>query len=911
MTVDPTGLAVGIYSGFVAIASPSAAQTPVLVPVVLSIANPSSLSVTKAHAGIFKQGLAGAVYTVYTVTVSNAASASATSTRVTASDTIPAGLTLVSTVGTDWDCTGNTCSRDDVLAPGASYPPITVTVNVNANAPTILINQVSVTTAGSPLATAADPTAVAATRTAPVLTAPADGATGVSTSPTLSWSAVPGATSHEVYLGQASPPVLVITTTGPAYTPSPLANSARYYWQIVAKNVGGSARSLLWTYTTQSSPTSGGPPVIVPIQCVSGVTPATLTVAGSGGTFSLAVKATAGCQWTVSGLPDWITPDPEASGTGSQTLNLQVAANSGGPRNAVLSLGSVQVTISQGVPCNCTLSSLGVGMPVAGGNAGTIGVTAAPDCVWAASAALAWVTLTGTATGRGSGIVSYQVGENTGVHRSGSITIGGAGFTFDQNGSAASSAGTMSHFASGGGWQTEFTLVNLGFGQSQAQVNFFDDRGNRMSASSATGRPNPVAASTKRLDVTPPLPSGSVVKAGSVLQVGLPISTSSSGTATGSAQLLTDGDIQGYGIIQLKVANGLQEAIVLPETRSSSAYFLPFDNTGGHFYGVSLSNTSGMPSGAAITIREAARSSIVLKDVVSLEASGHTAFLLADRFPATANIAGTMEIQGLFPGQISALGLRFNSNHAFTSVPLLTPGNEQGGTDLTIAGSLAHFSSGGGWKTVYTLVNTGAKPAKARLSFFGDDGKPLSISLHNPSEAGAADTESSVVDRTLSPGSVVLVETAGSSSQPQSGWARLQSNGSVSGFATLQYRTANGDEQEAVLSVESRVASSYVLPFDGTNGRVSGVAIANNSDQQTDITVTLRDSATGDVVGTKTLSLPAMGHTAFLLKDRYPSAANMNRTVEFSSPVGRHMSVWGIRVNSNAAFTSIPALVRQ
>ena len=50
-------------------------------------------------------------------------------------------MTLVSMAGTGWTCPGtaaNNCTRSDVLNGGASYPPITVTVNVAANAGTPL-----------------------------------------------------------------------------------------------------------------------------------------------------------------------------------------------------------------------------------------------------------------------------------------------------------------------------------------------------------------------------------------------------------------------------------------------------------------------------------------------------------------------------------------------------------------------------------------------------------------------------------------------------------------------------------------------------------------------------------------------------------------------------------------------------
>jgi hypothetical protein len=117
------------------------------------------LSVTKSHTGVFTQGQAGAAYSV---TVNNGAAAGPTSGTVTLSESMPAGLTLVSMNGTGWNCASSTCTRSDVLVGGASYPPITVTVNVAANAAASVTNQVSVSGGGSATSTAADPTVVSA-----------------------------------------------------------------------------------------------------------------------------------------------------------------------------------------------------------------------------------------------------------------------------------------------------------------------------------------------------------------------------------------------------------------------------------------------------------------------------------------------------------------------------------------------------------------------------------------------------------------------------------------------------------------------------------------------------------------------------------------------------------------------------
>jgi uncharacterized repeat protein (TIGR01451 family) len=116
-----------------------------------------ALKITKTHTGNFTQGQQGATYTL---TVSNNAGAATTSGTVTVTDTVPSGLSLVSMAGTGWNCTGNTCTRSDALVGGASYSPITATVNVSANATTPQVNQASVSGGGSATTNVSDSTTI-------------------------------------------------------------------------------------------------------------------------------------------------------------------------------------------------------------------------------------------------------------------------------------------------------------------------------------------------------------------------------------------------------------------------------------------------------------------------------------------------------------------------------------------------------------------------------------------------------------------------------------------------------------------------------------------------------------------------------------------------------------------------------
>lgn len=110
----------------------------------------TALSLTKTHAGNFTQGQTGAAYSLV---VTNIGSKATDGTAITVTDTLPTGLTATAITSTDplWVCTLGTlsCTRTDVLASGKSYPAITVTVNVAANAPGLLTNTATVTGGGN------------------------------------------------------------------------------------------------------------------------------------------------------------------------------------------------------------------------------------------------------------------------------------------------------------------------------------------------------------------------------------------------------------------------------------------------------------------------------------------------------------------------------------------------------------------------------------------------------------------------------------------------------------------------------------------------------------------------------------------------------------------------------------------
>ena len=111
-----------------------------------SISPPPDLTIAKSHTGNFTGGQVGATYAIV---VANAGQGPTAGT-VAVTDTLPAGLTATGMAGTGWTCTITplSCTRGDVLAPGASFPAITLTVNVATNASASLTNTAAVSGGG-------------------------------------------------------------------------------------------------------------------------------------------------------------------------------------------------------------------------------------------------------------------------------------------------------------------------------------------------------------------------------------------------------------------------------------------------------------------------------------------------------------------------------------------------------------------------------------------------------------------------------------------------------------------------------------------------------------------------------------------------------------------------------------------
>jgi len=125
--------------------------------------NQADLVLTKTHTGPWNLGDTGRTYKL---TVSNVGASPTDGSTVTVTDTLPAGLSATLMSGSGWICSTLSCSRTGVpavLAAGASFPDITLTVDVANDALPIVTNTASVSGGGELDTTndsASDPTTI-------------------------------------------------------------------------------------------------------------------------------------------------------------------------------------------------------------------------------------------------------------------------------------------------------------------------------------------------------------------------------------------------------------------------------------------------------------------------------------------------------------------------------------------------------------------------------------------------------------------------------------------------------------------------------------------------------------------------------------------------------------------------------
>jgi hypothetical protein len=107
------------------------------------------------------------------------------------------------------------------------------------------------------------------------------------------------------------------------------------------------------------------------------------------------------------------------------------------------------------------------------------------------------------------------------------------------------------------------------------------------------------------------------------------------------------------------------------------------------------------------------------------------------------------------------------------------------------------------------------------------------------------------------------------------------------------------------MTLDTRLSTSLLVPYDNTAGSQTALAIANQSANAQTITVTLFDQ-NGNQLVSSPMNLPAFGHTSFFVNSQYSQSANQLGVVQFQGSAG--VTGVGLRFTTAGSFTSIPII---
>jgi hypothetical protein len=216
----------------------------------------------------------------------------------------------------------------------------------------------------------------------------------------------------------------------------------------------------------------------------------------------------------------------------------------------------------------------------------------------------------------------------------------------------------------------------------------------------------------------------------------------------------------------------------------------------------------------------------------------------------------------------------------------------------------SHLADGGGYKTTLLLVNPGSSPVNGLLELFTQNGTKFLINMN-----GSLDNAFLF---SLPAKGLTILESAGTNTQPQVGWARLRSSATVGGSVVYGYYGSPGALVSEAGIFSSVEATSFSLSVDTRRGLMEGLAIANPNSTAISLVLTLYNAA-GTQLRQETRNLAGLNQFALLMG----GTDQLFNGVDFSSftgivtvtATGGEMIGTTLRFSPNlAVFTSIPVI---
>jgi len=207
---------------------------------------------------------------------------------------------------------------------------------------------------------------------------------------------------------------------------------------------------------------------------------------------------------------------------------------------------------------------------------------------------------------------------------------------------------------------------------------------------------------------------------------------------------------------------------------------------------------------------------------------------------------------------------------------------------------IAQIADGGNWKTLFQVINLDQVPVSFSFQFFDDNGSPLQLPFLNGQTGTFAGT--------LGVGGTAFTETPGTAAALSQGWAKVTGTGRIGVLAIFRQSVPGRPDSEGSIS-GAPSGSRVFLPFNNTNGFVTGVAIANANPTQA-LSISMTFQADSGATSSGFISLPPNAHTTFVLTTMFPGLAGQRGSVLLTATTP-DIVVTGLRFSPTNSFTSL------
>ena len=271
-----------------------------------------------------------------------------------------------------------------------------------------------------------------------------------------------------------------------------------------------------------------------------------------------------------------------------------------------------------------------------------------------------------------------------------------------------------------------------------------------------------------------------------------------------------------------------------------------------------------------------------------------TSFLSATQL--TATVAGALIVTaGSASIAVSSAAVVSNS----VTIAILS-------SNLSRIGALSQVAAGGGWDTAVYLTNSTSGALSVALSFYADDGTALRLPLAVTQQGSTNNQLTSTLNAVIPPNTTLSVDT-GSLSATVQGWADVQSNGSLTGFAVFRYAlnglTKGPTPWEGTVPLQTQLSPTLmIVPFDNTNGFATGVAVGNLTPFAVNLTAMFFDDNGNPLGSPQIIPLADFGHTGFVISKMFPFTDNTKGIMKIS---GVGLMGLGLRASPYGTLTAI------